>query len=701
MQFSNNFLFSFILLFILLLFPDTNYTQIHYYTNLKINGSQENPPTSSTALGIFNGWYDESTMMLGFTVTFEGLSSNTSAAHFHGPAHPDSNAGVIIGWTGFPTGVTSGTFSDTIMLLNATMEAQLLSGRWYANIHTSTFPGGEIRGQLFETSPIHSYTNLLMSGSQEVPPNGSAGTAIFNGWYNESTNMLGFIVSFQGLSSGTSAAHFHGPAPSDSNAGVQIGWTGFPTGVMSGAFSDTVTLTEVQEDQLLAGRWYANIHSSVFPAGEIRTQLYENPTLDGSFSDPMYIEIADKQNLNAGFGSNIDVNRIVYYADTHSSTLYLGFEGKLNTGSNDGIGFWLGFDELAGVPAGTALGGSPGGHYMGGNGGANPNFRADFEVDYMFAVNPGGGAADVFFDAVKLVGVRTAQYLGSTNQSGTAAGNLNSGFFSANSVWFSFNNDGALNNGFEMGIPFNQLGVTSMGEVTAFAFVTSSSGFFSDVTVPGSVTGGNPGFDVNFSTLAGGPYNSGSAPLPVELTSFTASIAGKSVTLKWITASEINNHGFEIQRSTLDNEWVTVGFKEGNGTSSEQNNYSFTDNIPHLSAYKISYRLKQIDFNGNYSFSNAVDIVIEIPDGFVLEQNYPNPFNPSTLIKFMFDKETKAQLKVFDILGNEVAELFNETTEAGKVYEINFNASELSSGVYYYRLTGNGKAEIKKMMLLK
>jgi hypothetical protein len=111
--------------------------------------------------------------------------------------------------------------------------------------------------------------------------------------------------------------------------------------------------------------------------------------------------------------------------------------------------------------------------------------------------------------------------------------------------------------------------------------------------------------------------------------------------------------------------------------------------------------LKQIDFNGNYSFSNAVDVVIEIPDGFVLEQNYPNPFNPSTLIKFMFDKDTKAQLKVFDILGNEVAELFNETTEAGKVYEINFNASELSSGVYYYRLTGNGKAEIKKMMLLK
>ena len=124
-----------------------------------MSGGQENPPNSSTATGIFNGWYDESTMMLGFTASFQGLAGNTTAAHFHGPAHPDSNAGVAIGWSGFPTGVISGTFSDTVTL-NATQEAQLLAGRWYANIHTSAFAGGEIRGQLFETNPVHSFTNL-------------------------------------------------------------------------------------------------------------------------------------------------------------------------------------------------------------------------------------------------------------------------------------------------------------------------------------------------------------------------------------------------------------------------------------------------------------------------------------------------------------------------------------------------------------
>jgi hypothetical protein len=240
-----------------------------------------------------------------------------------------------------------------------------------------------------------------------------------------------------------------------------------------------------------------------------------------------------------------------------------------------------------------------------------------------------------------------------------------------------------------------------MGDLTAFAFVTSSSGFFSDVTVPGNVAGGNPGFDTDFSTLAGGPFNSGAVPLPVELASFTASVSGKSVTLNWSTASEINNHGFEVQRKTLNNEWTTIGFKEGNGTTSEMKEYSYIDNISHLSAYQISYRLKQVDYDGRYAFSSIVEVNTEIPGGFVLEQNYPNPFNPGTIIKFAFDSNTKAQLTVLDVLGNEVAALFNETAEAGNIYEVSFNASDLSSGVYYYRLTGNNKTEIKKMMLIK
>jgi hypothetical protein len=686
-------------LFLLLIFSIPLQSQIHYYTNLQMSGSKENPATGSTAKGVFNGWYDESSNMLGFTATFQGLSGPTSAAHFHGPAHPDSNAGVQIGWTGFPTGLTSGSFSDTVTL-TAAQETQLLAGRWYTNIHTSVYPGGEIRTQLFETSPLHSFTSLPMLGSKEVPPNISTATGTFNGVYNESTNEFIFTATFSGLAGTTTAAHFHGPAPVDSNAGVQIGWSGFPTGVMSGVFSDTVVLSEAQEDQLLAGRWYTNIHSSVYPGGEIRTHLFESPGIDGNLSDPAYTEIASKQNTNSGFGTSIDVNRIFYYANAYTSTLHLAFEGKLNTGSSDGIGFWLGFNQLTGVPAGTPLGGTPGGHYMGGNGGANPNFRADFEVDYMFAVNPGGGTTNIYLDAVKLVGGRTSQYLGTTNQTGTPTGNLNSGFFPANTVWFAFNNNSALNKGFEISIPFSQLGVTSAGTVNVFAFIASSTAFFSDVTTPGNVSGGNPGFDVNFSTLPGGPYNTSSVPLPVELASFSASVSGNSVELNWITVSELNNAGFEVQRSTDNVSFNKIGFIEGKGTTAEIQTYKYTDGD--VSNGKYFYRLKQIDFDGTFEFSDAINVLVGTPSSFELSQNYPNPFNPTTSIKFQIPQSSIVSLKIYNILGKEVAVLVNEFKEAGN-YQINFDAGTkgLTSGVYFYKLNAGNLSSTKKLILLK
>ncbi len=199
--------------------------------------------------------------------------------------------------------------------------------------------------------------------------------------------------------------------------------------------------------------------------------------------------------------------------------------------------------------------------------------------------------------------------------------------------------------------------------------------------------------------------------IPVELSSFTASVNGNDVLLNWSTASEINNRGFEVERQVLstqssvgNSEYEVVGFVEGNGTTTEINHYSFTDKG--LSPGTYQYRIKQTDFNGRYEYYNLAETIeIGLPTEFVLEQNYPNPFNPVTTIKYNIPVVGTSlmkfvQLKVFDVLGNEVATLVNEYKPAGS-YEIEFNASQLSSGVYYYQLRLVDKVETRKMVLLK
>jgi hypothetical protein len=194
--------------------------------------------------------------------------------------------------------------------------------------------------------------------------------------------------------------------------------------------------------------------------------------------------------------------------------------------------------------------------------------------------------------------------------------------------------------------------------------------------------------------------------IPVELTSFTAGVVDGNVVLNWITASELNNSGFEIERkqvfspqSSVNNlEWESIGFVVGNGTSSEIHNYSFVDE--NLNRGKSYYRLKQIDFDGSFEYSNIVEVDLSLLTEFSLEQNYPNPFNPSTKISWQSPFAGHQTLTVYDVLGNEVAKLVDEFKQAG-TYETDFNASKLSSGVYFYQLKTGPFLEMKKMLLLK
>jgi len=192
--------------------------------------------------------------------------------------------------------------------------------------------------------------------------------------------------------------------------------------------------------------------------------------------------------------------------------------------------------------------------------------------------------------------------------------------------------------------------------------------------------------------------------LPVELSSFTAKIikAG-GVKLDWRTETEVDNYGFEVERIQLSDgssQWEMIGFVEGNGNSNSPKDYSFTDTEVRYGYF--SYRLKQIDTDGKFEYSFEIEINAgAIPDGFVLEQNYPNPFNPTTTIKFALVEEENTTLKVYDVLGNEVVTLFDDKTEAGKVYELDFNASSLPSGIYVYTLRSENHSAVRKMVLLK
>lgn len=190
--------------------------------------------------------------------------------------------------------------------------------------------------------------------------------------------------------------------------------------------------------------------------------------------------------------------------------------------------------------------------------------------------------------------------------------------------------------------------------------------------------------------------------VPVELTSFTASLNESGVLLKWSTASETNNMGFEILRSSqIDiNDWKTIGFVDGKGTTSELINYEFYNNLSGLnSPVTLKYKLRQIDFGGTSSYSDIVEVDF-VPETFFLTQNYPNPFNPMTNIKFSVAKDGFVSLKVFNALGKEVKTLVNKNLVAGQ-YDVTFDGSDLTSGVYIYQLNADNRIESKKMMMLK
>jgi hypothetical protein len=194
--------------------------------------------------------------------------------------------------------------------------------------------------------------------------------------------------------------------------------------------------------------------------------------------------------------------------------------------------------------------------------------------------------------------------------------------------------------------------------------------------------------------------------IPVELTGFNCNAEGNNILIEWSTATETNNRGFEIERSIVTSSefeiWNKIVFVQGSGTTTEANNYSYTDK--NLITGKYQYRLKQIDYDGTFNYSNTVEVDIVIPDEFILYQNYPNPFNPVTLIKYVIPGNVETlhatSLRIVDILGKNVATIVNELQEPG-IYEVRWDASSYPSGIYFYQLQVGSFVDTKRMLLLK
>ncbi|MBS1494673.1 MAG: T9SS type A sorting domain-containing protein [Bacteroidetes bacterium] len=193
--------------------------------------------------------------------------------------------------------------------------------------------------------------------------------------------------------------------------------------------------------------------------------------------------------------------------------------------------------------------------------------------------------------------------------------------------------------------------------------------------------------------------NSTVIPLPVELTSFVALTDKQNVTLNWSTVQEENNKGFEIERNSFGAGWKRIGYIEGHGTTNTPQNYTFTERG--LTTGSYHYRLKQIDYNGNYEYHELnSEIIIGVPSKFALAQNYPNPFNPSTIINYQLANNSFVSIKIFDISGREVSSLVNEVKDAG-YYSVQFDAKSLPSGTYFYKLSTDKFSDVKKMVVVK
>jgi len=647
-------------------------------------GLQEVPaPVITTASGTASLFTNS--MGLRYFITVTGLSGPITGAHFH--LGSTKEGGPVV--KDITSTFTGNTANGTWLIAEATpfndsLRQALVNGRIYLNIHTAANPSGEIRGQVFLTAGAGMTANL--DGNQQNPAvvTSSKGT----GQFTMTRGGLGFNFSFNGLSCPVTAMHFHyggiginGPVVYDIGPDVD--------GNNASGYWRSAASVDSLFNALMTGRIYVNVHTAANPGGEIRSQVNLSEGLGITVQLTGSQENPPVTTNGRGTGSATITDPGIVFFNTfdmlssplqaaHFHNAPMGMNGPVVKDlmsyikGNSILGIWKRNDVM--MPISNTM--------------IAEAYNQNIYINLHTSNFPGGEIrGQLRGGAIPFIPYQIISTLMITPQNST--GNVQTPSCLSAELKDIMGNPVRNTN-----IDFIIKGVNpGMGMA-----MTDTSGI-----AQFCYTGLNLGKDTIIGMSAGVMDTAiiiWDEPLPVELTSFAYSVIRNDVSLNWTTASEINNSGFDIERNDINSvEWTKISNIAGTGNSSTPVNYSYSDKNVATGTY--NYRLKQIDFNGNFEYFNLnSEVLVGIPAKYNLSQNYPNPFNPSTKIDFELPVDDNVSITLIDNSGRLVSTITSGFRTAG-YYTISFNASNLASGIYYYRLQTNSYNKVLKMTLIK
>ena len=595
-------------------------TQIHATTftvRAALNAANQVPSNASTATGAVTGTYDDATNMLTFSVTYTTLGGGITAAHIHEGA-AGASGGVVYAFT---AGASPINGTADLSGLTASQKTALLAGNMYVNIHSGTYGGGEIRGQLMLTTPKTYYLRGTLSGANEVPANPATATGNIMGTYSDATRVLTYNITYTGLTGSPTAAHIHAGA-----AGV-AGGVLYGLSATASPLTGTVTVNVTDEAALLAGNTYVNIHSAAYAGGEVRAQI--------AASTARYYTLRGTLNGSNEVPANASTATGTMSGTYDRSTLALTYNMTHNVSGASAAHIHGG---AAGMNGGVLFNfGTPTSPVSGTTTWNIANEEALLAGNTYLNIHSGtfpGGEIRSQINAAESKLYTLTATLNGANQvpaNGSAATGTMTGTYNDNSRLVTYNITHDVSGASAAHIHEGMAGVNG-GVLFAFSSPTSpiSGSFTLDVAKEAALLGGNLYINIHSGTFPGGEIRSqinapASVVLAVELVNFTAKTSSdNSVSLTWTTLSEKDNLGFEVQKSPNGRDFYKIGFVkgQGTGTTTQKQVYTFEDLSFSMLAY---YRLKMVDAQSKETFSKTVAVQAIPTDKICPLRFYPNP----------------------------------------------------------------------------